>query len=258
MAKEGMGHEVKLGASAVALDPRVDRKKMPKWVLTWHNASAGQAGNFRIWVASYGEGANARMVQSFSIERMGETFRPISSQEYEARYDLLKYQDHTIEGSAITSQAIRNIGVGAILEVHSRALTQYLDKRFSKPLSAVEDYLDNYFLYSLQRDKPKLPAESSKKIKSTTADAIFVTAVYAHLAANGGSSRLVKRSAQVLGIDSTTVYTAVRISRSKGWLTTFGKGIAGGKLNSTGEAALKALGQYQRFLRVIGEGKDKD
>jgi hypothetical protein len=180
MAKEGMGHEIKPGASAVALDPRADKKKAPKWVLSWHNVSLGKGGNFRIWVSSFGEGAKARVVQGFHVERMGETFRPISASEYAARYDLLKYQDPSLEDGFITSEAIRRLGVGAILEVHSRALTQYIDKRFAKPLSAVEDYLENYFLFSVQREKAKITAESSKKIKSTNADAIFVTAVYAY------------------------------------------------------------------------------
>lgn len=256
MAKEGLGQEIKAGASAVALDPRADRKKAPKWVLTWHNVSLGKGGNFRIWVSSYGEGANARVVQGFYVERMGETFRPISDPEYVARYDLLKYQMPSVEDGFITSEAIRKLGVGAILEVHSRALTQYIDKRFSKAISGVEDYLENYFLYSVQREKSKITAESSKQIKSTNADAIFVTAVYAYLAANGGSSRLVKRTAQTLGIDSATVYTAVRIARSKNWLTTLGKGIAGGTLSPTGEAALKQLKQYSRYLAVVGEGKE--
>jgi hypothetical protein len=187
---------------------------------------------------------------------MGETFRPISAAEYASRYDLLKFQDPSLEDGFITSEAIRRLGVGAILEVHSRALTQYIDKRFAKPLSVVEDYLENYFLYSVQREKSKITAESSKKIKSTNADAIFVTAVYAYLAANGGSSRLVKRTAQTLGIDSSTVYTAVRIARAKNWLTTLGKGVAGGTLSPTGEAALKDLKQYSRFLAVVGEGKE--
>jgi hypothetical protein len=40
-----------------------------------------------------------------------------------------------------------------------------------------------------------------------------------------------------LGIDSSTVYTAVRIARAKNWLTTLGKGVAGGTLSPTGEAA---------------------
>jgi hypothetical protein len=186
---------------------------------------------------------------------MGETFRPISTSEYAARYDLLKYQDPSLEDGFITSEAIRKLGVGAILEVHSRALTQYIDKRYTKPLSPVEDYLENYFLYSVQREKSKITAESSMTIKSTNADAIFVTAVYAYLAANGGSSRLVKRTAQTLGIDSSTVYTAVRIARLKKWLTTLGKGVAGGTLSPTGEAALRDLKQYSRYLAVVGEGK---
>jgi hypothetical protein len=256
MAKEGMGQEVRPGASAIALDPRSDKKKAPKWVLSWHNVSLGKGGNFRIWVSSFGQGANARVVQGFHVERMGETFRPISAGEYSARYELLKYQDPSLEEGFITSEAIRRLGVGAILEVHSRALTQYIDKRYAKPLSAVEDYLENYFLYSMQREKSKITAESSKKIKSTNADAIFVTAVYAYLAANGGSSRLVKRTAQTLGIDSSTVYTAVRIARSKNWLTTLGKGVAGGTLSPTGEAALRDLKQFSRFLAVVGEGKE--
>jgi hypothetical protein len=255
MAKEGMGQEIKPGASAVALDPRGDRKKSPKWVMSWHNVSLGKGGNFRIWVSSFGEGINARVVQGFHVERMGETFRPISTTEYAARYDLLRYQEPSLEDGFITSEAIRKLGVGAILEVHSRALTQYIDKRYTKPLSPVEDYLENYFLYSVQREKSKITAESSKTIKSTNADAIFVTAVYAYLAANGGSSRLVKRTAQTLGIDSSTVYTAVRIARLKKWLTTLGKGVAGGTLSPTGEAALRDLKQYSRYLAVIGEGK---
>lgn len=255
MAKEGMGQEVKAGASAVAIDPHADKKNPPKWVISWHNVSLGKGGNFRIWVTSYGFGANARIVHSFNIERQGQSFRPISEREYEARYALLKFQDPSLEDGLITSESIRKLRIGSILEIHSRALTQYIERKFSKPLSPVEDYLENYFLYSTQREKAKLPAESAKKIKSTNADAIFVTAVYAYLAANGGSSRLVKRTAQTLGIDSETVYTAVRIARSKNWLTTLGKGIAGGSLSVSGEAALKDLKQYSNYLKVIGEDK---
>ena len=117
MAKEGMGQEIKPGASAVALDPRADRKKSPKWVISWHNVSLGKGGNFRIWVSSFGEGVNARVVQGFHVERMGKTFRPISTTEYVARYDLLKFQDPSLEDGFITSEAIRRLGVGAILDV---------------------------------------------------------------------------------------------------------------------------------------------
>jgi hypothetical protein len=66
---------------------------------------------------------------------------------------------------------------------------------------------------------------------------------------------LVTRTAQPLGIDSSTVYTAVRIARLKKWLTTLGKGVAGGTLSPTGEAALRDLKQYSRYLAVVGEGK---
>ena len=256
MGKEGMGYEVQAGASAVALDPRADRKNPPKWVITWHNVSLGKGGNFRIWVTSHGVGANARVVQGFNIERQGASFRPISIREYEVRYDLLRYQDPSIGEGYITSESIRKLKIGSILEVHSRALVQYMDKVFNKPLSPVEDYLENYFLFSSLREKSKLPKESARKIKSTNADAIFVTAVYAYLASNGGSSRLVKRTAQTLGIDSDTVYTAVRIARSKNWLTTMGKGIAGGTLSPTGQQALKDLKQWTNYLRVIGESKE--
>lgn len=256
MAREAMGQEVRAGMAAVALDPKARREAQPRWVITWHNIRLKKGGNFRVWVTSYGVGANARIVQGLSVERQGANFRPISQKEYEARYDLLRYQDPSMGDGFITSETIRRLGVGSILEVHSRALTQYIENRFSKPLSPVEDYLSNHFLYSAQRNKARLPAESARKIKSTNADAIFVTAVYAYLAANGGSSRLVKRTAQTLGVDSSTVYTAVRIARAKNWLTTLGKGVAGGALSPLGEAALRDLKQYSKYLKVIGDQKE--
>ena len=79
------------------------------------------------------------------------------------------------------------------------------------------------------------------EIVSTKADSIAIAMIYSELS-KSGSSNIVKQICVDLDVDSATIYAALRVARSQGWLTASGKGKSGGTLTKMGEKAFKELG----------------
>jgi len=64
--------------------------------------------------------------------------------------------------------------------------------------------------------------------------------IYSELS-KSGSSNIVKQICIDLDVESKTIYAALRVARSQGWLTASGKGKSGGTLTKMGEKSFKEL-----------------
>ena len=72
------------------------------------------------------------------------------------------------------------------------------------------------------------------EVTSTKADSIVIAKMYSEHS-KMGSSNIVKQICVDLDVESQTIYAALRVARSQGWLSASGKGKSGGTLTEDGE-----------------------
>jgi hypothetical protein len=99
--------------------------------------------------------------------------------------------------------------------------------------------------------RPKGARKAQLKFSSTQKDAIILAKLYA-IRSQTGTTRVAKRICEELGIETAILYTAVRIARSKGWLTDGSKGKTGGKMTAEGDAFFLANDGPARLEKITG------
>lgn len=84
---------------------------------------------------------------------------------------------------------------------------------------------------------------SNKKpssLRASNTDSIVIAKVYAEQS-ESGHKRPAKKVAELLNLDASMVYVAVRIARKNGWLTSAGSGSSGGLLTPNGISMFESV-----------------
>lgn len=215
-------------------------------VLTWHDVKIKEQGNFRIWVHSLSRSKTRRDFFSLEVQRHGTLFSPVEQAEADARISLAEIVLNWPSEGSMKSSLLRQLPSGQVLEDHARQIDQYL-MSFLETAGNVIDFKE-----ASGRAKGFKPSKYEKAFRSTGEDSIILAKLYALRSESAGSSRVGKRICEELGIESSVLYTAIRIARAKGWLTEGRKGIAGGTMTSLGEQYFLEKDGPARLEKITG------
>ena len=227
--------------------------------ISWHDVVVPELGNYRVWVHAIGTGllneyieqtksrVDARMqfkIAGIEVEAHGDKFLPVSSDEKIARLKVASLKNEA-PSQGFRAALFRELPYSKIEIEHlkcMRACRNKIEEEFRMPLrlSAV----DSVSTITFKDGKSGSPFEKALRnrleIVSTKADSIAIAMIYSELS-KSGSSNIVKQICVDLDVESTTIYAALRVARSQGWLTASGKGKSGGTLTKMGEKAFKEL-----------------
>jgi hypothetical protein len=212
-------------------------------VISWHDLTVGKRGNFRVFVHSLARSNVRRDVIAVEIEKHATFFMPIEQPEAQARLNLAYARSTWITENAFNSSLFRELPSGRVLEDHAREIDGYL-----KTLSAANPNVVSLFENVLKQRKPP---KGGWKFSSTQKDSILLAKLYA-IRSQGGTERVGKRICEELGIETSVLYTAIRVARSKGWLAESRKGITGGTMTAEGEEFFLANDGPARLEQITG------
>ena len=212
-------------------------------VITWHDVKVGDQGNFRVFVHSLSRSSKRRDFFSFEVQRHGRIHQPVEQEEADARLYLATVATNWAGEGQIKSSLFRELPSGQVLEEHTRQIDAFIKGVLSLP--------SNVALLSDQRDRPKGVRRETISFSSSQKDAIVLAKLYA-IRSETGTTRVAKRICEELNIESSILYTAVRIARSKGWLTEGTKGVAGARMTEEGEAFFVKHDGPTRLEKILG------
>ena len=216
-------------------------------VLTWHDLELKDQGNFRIWVHSLNRSKTRRDFFSLEVQRHGQFFSPVEENEANARIALAETVINWAAEGSIKSSLLRQLPSGQVLEDHARQIDQYLMTLLETSGNVID------FKQKSGKAKGAKDTKNEKtKFRSTGKDSIILAKLYAIRSESAGSSRVGKRICEDLGIDSSVLYTAIRIARAKEWLTEGRKGIAGGTMTAEGEKYFLENDGPARLEKITG------
>jgi len=231
----------------------------PSDFLTWHDSRG-----FRVWVHSRFFTDGYKQV-AIEVQGIGQDVPAISELELSSRLELAALRAVTEASPTVGPGAFRNIAVGQIIETHSRLIDKHRRKqelaannkiRIVKKIEVERVNIESTnepkhkgFAQAGSKDAvankwtTKNPKVSNLELRATARDSIFIAYVYAEQVKTG-SRQAALRTANLLGIEVSLVYVAVRRARKKGWLTSTGtNGQAVGTLTQEGE---------KEFIKVDG------
>lgn len=212
-------------------------------VISWHDVKVGNQGNFRVFVHSLSRSSKQRDFFSFEIQRHGQIHLPVEQEEADARLYLASVATNWAGEGQIKSSLLRELPSGQVLEEHARQIDAFVKNVVSVP--------SNVALLSDIRVKPTGVRKEVMKFSASQKDAIVLAKLYA-IRSETGTTRVAKRICEEFKIDSSTLYTAVRIARGKGWLTEGTKGVAGARMTEEGEAFLRKHDGVSRLEKLLG------
>lgn len=198
-------------------------------VLTWHNLEVGDHGNIRVWIHSLSRSRIKREILSIQIEMHGTVFPDVEEREAELRMMLAKRTSSFSSESKMKSTLLRDLPSGKTFELHSKILDSFFASLFDSTGNVID------LKSASGRKKGRQKDHSSIEIRTTAKDAILIAKLYALRTEMSGASRAAKRIHDEYGIQLSTIYTAIRLSRAKGWLQKGDRGVAGGVMTPEGE-----------------------
>lgn len=228
--------------------------------ISWHDVVVPGLGNYRVWIHAIGSGllndyidqpksrVDARMqfkIAGIEVEAHGDKFLPVSSDEKTARLKVASLKNEA-PSQGFRAALFRELPYSKIEVEHlkcMRACRMRIEAEFRKPLrlTAVDSVSTIIFKSGKSGSPYEKALRNNLEIASTKADSIAIAKIYSELS-RAGSSNIVKQICVDLDVDSATIYAALRVARSQGWLTASGKGKSGGTLTKMGEKAFKELG----------------
>ena len=226
------------------------------WVLTWQNVSLPVSRRFRIWIGSKIQDGVVDGFRELTIQSFKEGYWSIEDDEVRARLQLLRVNEieDMDEGPEInvTSDLFRNLKIGEIMEVHSRAIASALSEDSNKgDNNKIRLYKPAIVRYSyLQFPESVLPKGLVSEIKYGAKNAVLLAKVYCWLAETG-ETKLAKRTASLLGIDVAIVHSAVKTARKNGWMTKAQQGKSGGTFTDKGEDSFKTFGLSKIYEQIV-------
>ena len=232
------------------------------WVLTWQNVSLPVNRNYRIWIGSKMVDGVVDGFRELTIQSFKEGYWNIEDDEVRARLQLLRVNE--IEGVDegpeinLTSDLFRNLKIGEIMEVHSRAIASALSEDSNKgENNKIRLYKPSIVRYSYLRfPESVLPKAMVSEIKYGAKNALLLAKVYCWLAETG-ETKLAKRTASLLGVDVAIVHSAVKTARKNGWMTKSHQGKSGGTFTADGEASFKSYELSKLYEQIVSNSGGK-
>ena len=225
--------------------------------ISWHNVTLGDVQSYRIWVTSAQGEHNNQFVTGIEMQMQPSGFTAISEAERKARLNLASMASSLRAMRSVSAEEVRGIQSGKLLEMHSRLISQFLamDDQ-SKPLKLVSEQETQSMPLSKIESAMQKHVASVGELRSTKGDALYAAAIYSYLGTSG-SSKLAKRTAEFLGVDLVTVYSAIRVARANKWLTANAKGVSGGRITDNGLEALFISSRYDDVLAALNVTKQE-
>ncbi len=216
---------------------------IPKDVLTWH-----LSGNYRIWLhARIFDGSGYRPV-SVEVEWVGNQFSEDSITEMDLRLRLELATSKRTAGSLpdFQSSLFREIPIGKIIEEHASIISSQKMNAWDEPRGRVNivSHFTSKVFSEKEINKLIVPSNHSSTLRAKSTDAIVIAKVYAEQS-ESGHKRPAKKVAELLNLETSIVYVAVRIARKNGWLTSQGSGSSGGSLTDEGQRMFVAVNGKQ-------------
>ena len=226
------------------------------WILTWQNVSLPVDRRFRIWIGSKIHEGVVDGFRELTIQSFKDSYWNIEDEEVSACLHLLCIKD--IEGAEegpeinVTSDLFRNLKIGEIMEVHSRAIASALSEDSNKGVNnKIRLYKPAIVRYSYLRfPESVLPKGLVSEIKYGAKNAVLLAKVYCWLAETG-ETKLAKRTASLLGVDVAIVHSAVKTARKNGWMTKAQQGKSGGTFTIEGETSFQAFGLAKIYEQIV-------
>lgn len=235
-------------------------KGFPAHVITWHEMNMPKLGNIRVWMHSKGQiatsegtyGRNNRSRVSFTfgsieIQVQGETFSTVTEAEKRIRLDLAKCAPSRTLGS-VKSSNFRFIPVGQLEVDHMQCIKACYDNNkfeVGGGIHLVSSDKTPSIVFkggkiAQLKKESKFESDLKKKFRATQPYAIAIAKLYSDLSSIG-NQKVIKQISIETGLPSESIYTALRVARGQGWLSSNGVGKSGGTLSAEGLDAFKKL-----------------
>jgi hypothetical protein len=132
-------------------------------------------------------------------------------------------------GAEISATAMREIATGEIIQTHSRlVMSEMINQSTGKKIQLVSE------IQTRTSSAHRLfKFDTAEEMGADGKDAILIAKLYCQQSESGGRNSA-KSTAEILGIETSLVHTALRIARRNKWLTSLGAGKAGGVLTDLG------------------------
>ena len=214
-------------------------KSQLKDVLTWHD---GQGR--RVWLHSRQVSESARMYLSRSVQTFSDKLPKVSEEEKRSRMKLAAMHEYQ-SGAEISATSMREIAIGQIIQIHSRlVMSELINQSMDKKIQLVSDIQSRITVDRVFR------LDSAEEMGADGKDAILIAKVYCQQSESGGRN-LAKSTAEMLGIETSLVHTALRIARRNKWLTSLGAGKAGGELTELGAKKYREFKGPERLSQIL-------
>ena len=213
-------------------------------VLTWHDQE-----NLRIWVHSRVISTSREIISvEFQVDD-GKHPKP-SKVEQTLRLRLAANRPAPIRRPTINATTFRTLQTGQMLDEHSSIVARIITQpsNSNKKIQIVEDVTSTAMdlRNNVVWDSSEGMISEGKKSK----DAIIIAKIYEMLQSSG-KRKLSARTAELLGLEVSTVHTAVQVARRNGWLTSNGVGLPGGFLTEKGNELFLAVRGPERLARIM-------
>ena len=221
--------------------------------ISWHDVVVPEHGNYRVWIHAVGTAILTEFVErskgridarlqfkiaAIEVQAQSAKFPPVTNEEKVARLSVASLQND-LPTQVFKAALFRELPFSKIEDEHLkciRACRLRIEAEQSKPLRLKA--ADSVQTIIFKDGKSKSPFERELRerleVTSTKVDSIVIAKIYSELS-KAGSRNIVKQICIDLDLDSQTIYAALRVSRSQGWLSTSGKGKSGGTLTAEGE-----------------------
>ena len=247
----------------------------PENVLSWHELELDKFGLARIWIHSRATTkATTGKSQSFrggpkeqlwyftfvgiEVQIHGSKLQPISEDEKRLRLELAALAPIGSNPSLNTA-LIREIPAARLESDHHKIILSCIDSGEFAESSKLK-------LVKSERTRGKIfkngalgnsHYEYAIELRTTNLDAIAIAKLYADLH-RLGSKKIVQEIVRQTGASAETVYIAIRVARTKKWLTSSGAGKSGGELTPLGAKEFKLRGGQDRLEEFRPETKRKN
>ena len=194
-------------------------KSQLKDVLTWHD---GQGR--RVWLHSRQTLESGRVYISLSVQTFSSKLPKVSEEEKRLRMKLAAMHEYQL-GAEISATSMREIATGEIIQTHSRlVMSEMINQSMDRKIQLVSE------IQSRTTSAHRLfLLDTAEEMGADGKDAILIAKLYCQQSESGGRNSA-KSTAEMLGIETSLVHTALRIARRNKWLTSLGAGKAGGEL----------------------------
>ena len=224
--------------------------EIPNNVLTWHHVD-----EVIVWIHSRLQERTYKTM-SISVQVKDKRFNElVHKKEVETRFELAQLMDYETTTSAIEASIFRHLQVGGLLDIHSSLISDFnvnLTNKNRESIRLVVNELDEVFDFKLGPVSKKSNNSKPRNVEmgATKSDCLLISYLYSDISSSG-YKKPAQKTAELLGVETRTVYVAIRTARKNDWLTSSGFGVPGGHITEKGLKAFDELDGKSRLNELI-------